>query len=201
MTPTEIEKNKTEFINTFKQNIKREGANELLDYLEKSDFFEAPASTKYHLAEEGGLCQHTLNVHKRLHKLLKDNYGEDYLTKFDIESLTLVSLLHDICKVHFYKKDFKNTKVDGQWVKEPIYVVDERLHYGHGTKSVFMIQQFLKLYLDEALAIRYHMGGLEYGYANFVEPNVGDIYDEYPLALYLHMADLEATYIDDKGTK
>lgn len=198
MTQTEIENNKETFKKIFTEDITREGASNLLEYLLKTDFFTAPASTKFHLAEEGGLCVHTLHVYERLHKLLRDNYGENYLEKFSRETIAIVSLLHDICKIHIYKKDFRNVKVDGQWVREPIYIVEERLHFGHGSKSVFMVQQFMKLFVDEAVAIRYHMGGLEYVTSNFVEPFVAEVYNDNSLALLLHIADMEATYLDER---
>lgn len=198
MTEERIEKNKEEFIKIFTENIKRDGAEDLLKYLVATDFFIAPTSTKYHLAEDGGLCQHSLNVYKRLLKIVKRELGNKFEETYNLETLAIVGLLHDMCKIHLYKKDFKNVKVDGQWVKEPIYVADERLHFGHGSKSVFMIQQFMRMFVEEAVAIRYHMGGLEYPTANFVEPFVPDVYNQYPLALFIHMADLEATYIDER---
>lgn len=197
MTTIEIEKNKETFIEIFNTNIKREGADGILDYLCKTDFFTAPASGKYHLSEDGGLCKHSLNVYYRLIKILKDEYGDTYAEKFDLESITIISLLHDICKINFYKKDTKNVKINGQWTTEPFYKVEEQFHFGHGAKSVFMIQHFIKLFLEEALAIRFHMGGLEYSGSSFVEPNVADVYSENPIAFYLHLADMEATYIDE----
>lgn len=198
----DVEKNKEEFISIFKTNIKRNGFEKVLEWLEKADFFTAPASAYYHLAEEGGLCQHSLNVYHRLLKLVKQEYGENYNEKISDETLAITALLHDVCKVNCYKKDTKNVKnEDGEWVKEPYYKKEEKLHYGHGTKSVFILQQFGTVYLDEALAIRYHMGGLEYVGTNFVEPDVAAVYNDNPLATLLHIADMEATYLDERTRK
>lgn len=167
------------FIDTVRAYVKRDGVETLLTYLDKSDFYTAPASTKYHDSEEGGLCKHSLKVFA---KMTKDGVTE---------SKAIVSLFHDICKVGFYKIEYRNSKENGVWVKVPYYTVDDRLPYGHGEKSVLMIQEFMKLTLDEAMAIRWHMGGFEpkenYGY-------LSKAFTEFPLALELHIADLKATY-------
>lgn len=167
------------FIDTVRAYVKRDGVETLLRYLDKSDFYTAPASTKYHDSEEGGLCKHSLNVFA---KMTKDGVTE---------SKAIVSLFHDLCKVGYYKVDYRNSKENGVWVKVPYYTVDDRLPYGHGEKSVLMIQEFMKLTLEEAMAIRWHMGGFEpkenYGY-------LSKAFAEFPLALELHIADLRATY-------
>lgn len=198
----DIQKNKEEFINLYTTNITRKGSKNLLKYLEETDFFSAPASSVYHLNEEGGLCKHTLNVYYRLHRILENEYGDKYLELIDNEGIAIIALLHDICKANYYKLEMRNVKDEnGKWIQKPYYKVDEQLHYGHGSKSVFIIQQFMQLYLDEAMAIRYHMGGMEYPNANFIEPNVTAVYNDYPMALFVHLADLEASYIDERIDK
>lgn len=193
-----MEKNlaKTEFTDIFKTNINRVGADKMLEYLTNTDFFSAPASAKYHLAEEGGLCQHSLNVYKRLVSLVKLDYGENYVKYFSDETLAVCGLLHDVCKVNYYGIEYRNTKEDGVWVQKPFYKVEEKFPYGHGEKSVFIVSQFIKLTPEEAIAINWHMGGFDErvkggSYA------LSDAYYKYKLALYLHAADMCATYLDE----
>lgn len=194
--------NKKEFLKIVKTHIKRKGIKELLEWLEGTDFFEAPASSVYHLNEKGGLCQHTLNVYARLHKILENEYGPEYDKVFgDMETLAIVALFHDVCKADFYVEELRNVKINGNWEQVPFYKVKEKFHFGHGAKSVYIVQSFMEIFLDEATAIRYHMGGMEYPNANFIEPNITEVYNDYPLTLYLHMADLQASYIDERIVK
>ena len=116
-----------EFIDIFNNNIKREGADKLLEWLKSSDFFTAPASSKFHSAYEGGLCQHSINAYKRFIKNLENEYGKDWQEKISLESATIIGLLHDICKTNFYKVEMRNIKVDGQWVQQPYFTVDDSL--------------------------------------------------------------------------
>ena len=188
---------KEEFIQIYTENIKRSGADKLLEFLEKSDFFTAPSSTRFHGAYEGGLVQHSLNVYHCLKDYLsrprtKELYGMDYSE----ETIALVALLHDICKVNFYTVELKNRKNDetGQWEKVPFYTVDDKLPYGHGEKSVYILSGYFygedRLTREEAFAIRYHMGfsGPEDNYV------IGKALEMYPLALALNVADMEASY-------
>lgn len=163
----------------------REGIENLIDFLDKTDFYTAPASTKFHCAFEGGLLKHSLNVYEALTTLTKGEWNED--------SIIIVGLLHDICKINNYKVDYRNKKDEtGQWVKEPYYMTDDLMPLGHGEKSIMLISEFIKLTKEELYAIRWHMGGYEpkenYGY-------ISKAYEKYPLAVYTHMADLMATYI------
>lgn len=183
-----------EFIDIYKTYIHRAGSEELLDYLEnKSDFFTAPASARYHGAYEGGLCQHSVNVFRCLEDILarprvKDVYGLDY----DMESVAIAALLHDLCKVGSYKKGTRNVKNDttGQWEKVDTFFYEDKLPYGHGEKSVYIISGFMRLTREEAMAIRWHMGfsGPE------DERTVGQALQQYPLAFALATADMEAAY-------
>ena len=188
---------KEEFINIAKDNIKREGIEKLLDYLQKTDFFEAPASTKFHSAYEGGLCEHSINVYNRFVQNLKIEYGVNWQDVMNLESATIIALFHDICKANFYKQELRNVKEDGIWVQKSFYTVEDTLPYGHGEKSVYIINGFLRLTREEAMAINWHMGGFDarvkggfYGLEN--------VFYTYPTALLFHVSDVEATYLDEK---
>lgn len=185
---------KERFIDLYRQYIKREGSEDLLNYLlsSKSDFFEAPCSTRYHLSEPGGLCKHSLNVYDCLKAYMERPRVKDvYQLKASDESIAIVALLHDLCKVNVYKKTMRNMKNDqGQWVQVPSYNFDDDLPYGHGEKSVYIISGFMKLTREEAFAIRYHMGFS----AGEETMNVGKAFQLYPLAFALSTADMEATY-------
>lgn len=184
---------KQEFIEIFQENIKRPGSEKLLEWLCQSDFFIAPASTKYHSAFEGGLVQHSLNVYK----LLKKRCAEYGIT--DGESIAICGLLHDICKANFYAISYRNAKNErGQWEKVPYYTVDDQFPFGHGEKSVFVIERFMRLRENEAIAIRWHMGGFDEA-AKSGGFSISHAYEKYPLAVLLHMADLEATYLSEQG--
>lgn len=193
----DLEELKQQFCEIFYDNIERDGAEELLNFLERSDFFEAPASTKNHSAYKGGLCQHSVNVYHRFVKLLQMEYGEDYTEVISNESVAIIALLHDLCKVNFYAMDTKNVKRDGQWVQEPYYRIEDSLPYGHGEKSVYMISGFMRLTREEAMAINWHMGGFD---PRIREGSVRltDVYYRYPIAFIFHIADNMATYLDEK---
>ena len=184
---------KQEFIEIFKENITRPGSEKLLEWLSQSDFFIAPASTKYHSAFEGGLVQHSLNVYK----LLKKRCAEYGIT--DGESIAICGLLHDICKANFYTVSYRNVKNErGVWEKVPYYTVDDQFPFGHGEKSVFVVERFMRLRENEAIAIRWHMGGFDEA-AKSGGFSISHAYEKYPLAVLLHMADLEATYLSEQG--
>ena len=148
-----IESQKQEFLTICRATIKREGLEELLDWLCKADFFTAPASTHYHGGYAGGLCQHSIDVYQYAKRLLflMDKAPTE-------ESVAIACLFHDLCKVNLYKVDKRNQKINGEWKEVPYYVIDERFHFGgHGSKSVFLIQQFMKLTTEEAAAINCHI--------------------------------------------
>ncbi|NLL56254.1 MAG: hydrolase [Clostridiales bacterium] len=190
---------KAEFLRIYKENITREGSKELLNYIESSDFFTAPASTRFHSAFEGGLCEHSVKAYYRFMQLLENEYEGDFEEKLNIsyESVAIIALLHDICKVGFYKMEFRNVKNEyGEWDKKPYYTIDDSLPYGHGEKSVYMISGFMRLKREEAMAINWHMGGFDtrvlggsYG--------LSDAFYKYPVALLFHIADVQATYLDE----
>lgn len=188
---------KEDFIKIFNSTIKREGADKLLAFLETSDFFTAPASTRYHCAFEGGLVSHSVNVYKRLLFNIENEFGSEWEKYYSHETIAICSLLHDLCKVSYYKKDYRNVKENGQWVKKEVYVKEEDLPYGHGEKSVYILQSFLKLTREEAVAINFHMGGFD-ARVKGGDGSISEAYDKFPLAIMLHVSDIEATYLDEK---
>lgn len=183
-----------EFLSIYNEYITREGSDRLLEYLtsKASDFFTAPASQRYHGCYEGGLVEHSLNVYRCLQAYLaRERVQQDYGMRYEPESVAIAALLHDICKINCYKPGFRNVKDDqGVWQKVPSYDYEDKLPYGHGEKSVYIITGFMKLTREEAFAIRYHMGfsGLE------DKRNIGDAFEQFPLAFALNVADMEATY-------
>ena len=188
---TEWSNRKERFISIYKEKIHREGADKLLEYLEKSDFFTAPASTRYHGAYFGGLLEHSLNVYDCLcDYLARPRVKEQYGLEFPEESVAIVALLHDLCKVDFYVESTRNVKEDGVWKTVPYYTIDDKLPYGHGEKSVYIASGYMRLTREEAFAIRYHMGFSGEENVN----TVGSAFAKFPLAVALFTADLEASY-------
>lgn len=182
------------FIHYYKTYITREGASELLEYLcsEKSDFFTAPASTRFHGAYEGGLCEHSVNVFECLREYVnRPRFREEYGLTFTDETLAIVALLHDLCKINVYKASMRNVKKDGVWTAVPYYEFDDKMPYGHGEKSVYIIGGFMRLSREEAFAIRYHMGFSKEEEAR----NVSQAFEMFPLAMANYVADMEATFL------
>lgn len=207
----QLRTDKEEFIELIK-SIKRDGfdCERLLRQLEHSDFYTAPASTKYHNSFEGGLLSHSLNVYYNLMHLV--TYKYDMLRdKIDENSIKIVALLHDMSKMNYYEKTVTNKKVYSEngskydlagkfdWVAVPSYKVREasdRLVFGsHENTSEYMIRQFIPLTLEESVAIQHHHGTLSWDSA---KDNIGEIYDKYSLALLLHLADYLAASIDEQ---
>lgn len=196
----DVERAKEEFERIFTANIKREGATALLEWLKKTDFFTAPASTRHHSAFEGGLCLHSVNCYNRFLNNIINEYGENFQDIISDESVAIIALLHDVCKTNFYKEDMRNVKVDGVWVQQPYYSIDDTLPYGHGEKSVYMISGFMKLTREEAMAINWHMGGFD---ARVIGGSMAmsQAFYAYPISVLLHIADIQATYLDEKVDK
>ncbi len=178
---------KNEIVSLLK-TVNREGMDKLIEFLDKTDFYTAPASTRFHNNFEGGLAEHSLNVYRELKDLTNGEWPE--------ETIIIVGLLHDICKINNYKVEMRNKKNPdtGVWYQEPFYTTEDLMPLGHGEKSVMLISEFIKLTKEELYSIRWHMGGYEpkenYNY-------VSASYYKYKLAVYTHMADLKATYIDE----
>lgn len=194
---------KDRFVELYQQLITRPGADKLLAWLETTDFFEAPASTRSTCPRPGGLVEHSIHVYHRLHDLFvserqnRENEPFIELSDSEEETIAICGLLHDICKANFYAVEMRNRKNEqGQWEKYPFYVVNDQLPYGHGEKSVYIISGFMKLTREEAMAIRWHMGFSDNDFraGGF---SVGNAFEKFPLALLTHMADLQATYLDE----
>ena len=180
---------KDKFIQTYTKYITRPGADKLLKWLETTDFFTAPASTKFHGDHMGGLCEHSVNVFEELTRLLRA-YPE---IKISGETAAIITLLHDLCKIGCYKIELRNKKVDGVWIQVPTYVFEEDFCYGgHGSKSVYLIQKYMELKPEEAVAVNCHMG---FSDRNPGDYSLGNAYNQYPLAWLLHVADESATII------
>lgn len=173
--------------------VKREGMPQLIEWIKKSDFFTAPASSEHHLAIRGGLAIHSLNVYNAL-KGVSAKYTPD-ITE---ESVIITGLLHDLCKANFYKPDFRNKKIDGKWERVPYFAIEDQDPYGHGEKSVIIIQKFIKLEDHEILAIRYHMGAwAAEGFAQI--KSLGAAIDKCKFLRATMLADQVATYfMEDK---
>ena len=193
-------------------SVDRAGIDKLLGYIRKTDFYAAPASTRFHLACEGGLLQHSLNVYDCLIAKKESPVWKPILAEIPDESLIIMALLHDLCKANFYKEGTKNQKTydpekvaaaepwqrkhdqmgDFIWETVKTYQVDDQLPLGHGEKSVMLIQCYIRLTMQEVMAIRWHMGFSE---AKENYNAVGQAMEKYPVVLALHEADLEATKI------
>lgn len=178
---------------------------DIIKYLEQTDFFKAPASTKYHQGYAGGLCEHSLGVYNYLVKIIKDND----IQNIPEESIIVTALLHDLCKIGMYipyvqghyKKDEngKDVLLNGkkQWVEEDGYAINPNLsfHAGHSAKSIFFINQFLKLTAEEYEAIYWHMGAFDTG--NYSSANdMSRCFEQNKLAFALHMADMYDAYLN-----
>ena len=148
---------KEKFTTICRETIHREGIEGLLAWLENSDFFTAPASTRFHGNYIGGLCEHSLNVYNEILKL-----NELYNCGYSNETLAIVALFHDVCKINFYKQSPRNVKnKEGKWEEKQVWEIEEKIPLGHGEKSCIILQWYLKLDLEELLAIRWHMGGFD----------------------------------------
>ena len=198
---------KERFLEVYTSCVARPGADKFLEWLKKTDFFTAPASTRYHLCEPGGLVAHSVYVYERLRELYQFEKARNLkeqeasaaaqagLTDGEEETIAICGLLHDICKVNFYKPGTRNVKNEdtGKWEKVPCYTIEDQLPYGHGEKSVYIISGFMRLSREEAMAIRFHMGSWQDG----EKQNAGAAFGMYRLSVLTHIADMQATYLDE----
>lgn len=194
---SDYENLKAEFYNIVDANVTRKGISELLKYLEKTDFFEAPASTKYHGAYKGGLLEHSVNVYYSLIDTLQFYFGKDWEQRYSKETATIVSLFHDLCKIGRYTTERRNVKnMDtGCWEEKFVYVYDKEYHnMGHGAKSIMIILDHMYLTEIEKEAIFWHMGAFDLGNYNTAS-SLCDIFNRNTLAYALHRADSDATFI------
>lgn len=211
ITDEKIMENKTRFLELI-SSIEREGMDteKLIHKLEHSDFFTAPASTKYHGSYVGGLCEHSLNVYDNLKHLIESKDGLDECC-YDDNTVKIVALLHDISKMNIYEQYIKNTKTycnpeesktydefgHYKWVSSKEWKLrDNRFTYGnHETTSEFIVRQFIPLTIDESVAILHHMGGMAWDSS---QVNIGEIFGQYNLATLLYLSDMLSSYIDER---
>ena len=187
---------KEEFIKIYREYIKRDGADKLLEYLQSTDFFTAPASSRFHNDFDGGLCDHSINVYYRLKKLID---AEDSLyNKYSNETIAIIGLLHDLCKINFYVKDYRKVNEGGVWLTKPYYKIDEVYPYGHGEKSVYIISKYMKLTDIEALAINWHMGPYDQRVKGQSPQTLEAAMHVDDIVLLTYIADSLATYLDEK---
>lgn len=177
-------------------NSRKREIQNVYDFLQGTDFFTAPASTRFHGNYEGGLVEHSLEVYRNLGSLYQI-YKDRISPTINMDSLIVVALLHDVCKINFYKVGTRNVKDEkGVWQTVPTYTIDDHIPLGHGEKSVIILQQYIQLTADEIYAIRWHMGGFDdagrsYGGGQALSGAMGIC----PLLVLLHMSDLAANYI------
>ena len=166
MTEQQIAANKQRFIDLCNEHIHREGLDKVLAYLEKSDFYTAPSSTRFHLNEDGGLCLHSMNVFEAACKIYNEmakpaivNGTSPFTEEVSMESIAIATLFHDLCKIKLYHKTERWKKDDkNRWVSYPGYEVKDDFPLGHGEKSCLMLSWYMRLKPEEMLAIRWHMG-------------------------------------------
>ncbi len=210
MTAQQIEENKKLFISLCKEHIHRDGLDGILDYLEKTDFYTAPSSTNFHLNEDGGLCQHSVNVFRtacKLYENIAEQPIKDGTSPFEaevsMESIAITTLFHDLCKVKLYHKTERWKKDENnRWVSYPGYELKDEFPLGHGEKSCLMLNWYVHLKPEEMLAIRWHMGMFDMG-----ENGTSQRYSFYaaleksPLVSIVHAADFLASKLLEKTTK
>lgn len=181
-----LQENELKFKQIVSANIHRAGINNLMNWLDTTDFYNAPSSTRYHGAEPGGLCAHCIKVYECLKRKQEDETDE---------SIAIAALFHDLCKVDYYKQSLRNVKDEnGKWIQVPFYEINERsIPMGHGEKSMYLVMKHMSLTDDEALAIRWHMGFsvLEPFYE---KPSFTRSLEASKLVLKLHTADTESSF-------
>lgn len=187
-----------EFIQIVNENIKRNGIEDFMHYLQyESDFFEAPASTKYHGSYHGGLVDHSLNVYYSMLDELRFILGKDWQKRYSLESATIVSLFHDVCKIGRYKTEIRNVKdkESGIWSEKEVFVYDDNyFSMGHAALSLHRIQKYMKLSDTEAQAIYWHMGAYDISQYSDTQ-NLCRAFSRNTLCFALHRADMTATHI------
>ena len=210
LSKEQIQKNKEEFISLIKSINREFDKEKLINWLEnKSDFFTAPASTKYHCGYEGGLCEHSLNVYYALRNLNYSYMPELTATseeveqgihkyKYDEDTLKIVGLLHDISKANYYEIFSRNVKDNnGNWKQVQDYKIKEdRFIYGNDEQNTeFMVSTFIPLTVDEKVALLHKSGGKAF---DSTQENIPTIFNKYKLAALLHCADMLSCYVLEK---
>ena len=192
-----MNKEQVEFFRNTLSGIDRDGMDALMQFIEKSDFYTAPASARFHSAVEGGLLDHSINVYNCLlrKKQSEGTLWHEVLADVPEESIAITALLHDLCKTYYYAVEMRNKKVNGEWIQVPSYRIEDKIPYGHGEKSVMMIEEYIKLKPMERYAIRWHMGP----YSGEQDWNtLSAAMEKYPLVIALFEADMEASHLMEK---
>jgi hypothetical protein len=181
------------------ENIERDGIDNLMEWVEhETDFFTAPASTRYHGSYEGGLVEHSLNVYDRLVWEMENTVGAGWQEIYSPESIAIIALFHDLCKIDRYVITEKWRKDEnGDWEAYEAYEYNkEKAEMGHGAQSVFYLQKFIQLTELEAQAIFWHMGVYDISpYATLAA--CSETFKWNPLAFLTHRADMAATYVTE----
>lgn len=192
---------KDEFLDLVRQNIHRDGIEDLIEYLDSNGFFESPASTKYHGDYKGGLCRHSLNVYYDLIDELRSLFGSNWSDIYSVETATIVALFHDVCKIDKYIEVEKNVKDSetGAWSLKKVFDYNSnQTRLGHASSSVYKIMDYIKLTDIEKQAIHWHMGAFDISPYNS-NWDMGNAFENNTLAFALHIADMTATYIDENS--
>lgn len=189
--PDEILQELKEQFITMLSSVEREGIDKLVAYLEETDFYTAPASTAGHGAIEGGLVRHSLYVCRYAQNFLKA-----FAEEVSADSIIIASLLHDLCKINFYEKRTRNVKIDGRWEEQESFFIEDQLPLGHGEKSMFLAQRYIALTDQEAMAIRWHMGGYDDASRQYASGRAqSKAYNECKLAVALNIADMYVSHL------
>ena len=209
MTEQQIAANKQRFIDLCNEHIHREGLDKVLAYLEKSDFYTAPSSTRFHLNEDGGLCLHSMNVFEAACKIYNEmakpaivNGTSPFTEEVSMESIAIATLFHDLCKIKLYHKTERWKKDDkNRWVSYPGYEVKDDFPLGHGEKSCLMLSWYMRLKPEEMLAIRWHMGMFNMGESGTpLRMSFFSATDKSPLVSIVHAADFLTSNLWEKTT-
>lgn len=209
MTEQQIAANKQRFIDLCNEHIHREGLDKVLAYLEKSDFYTAPSSTRFHLNEDGGLCLHSMNVFEAACKIYNEmakpaivNGTSPFTEEVSMESIAIATLFHDLCKIKLYHKTERWKKDDkNRWVSYPGYEIKDDFPLGHGEKSCLMLSWYMRLKPEEMLAIRWHMGMFDMGESGTpLRMSFFSATDKSPLVSIVHAADFLTSNLWEKTT-
>ena len=183
---------------------RRDGAVAMLKWLEReTDFFTAPASSKNHLAQPGGLVVHSVNVYNRLLEITaRDVFGgmDGALLAEEVrETVAILGLLHDVCKVGVYHQtDIFKAAVEGKLDTMAPYEFRDTFPLGHGEKSLFLIPRHMALTEEEALAIRWHMGAYDDAVKGGSR-SMTEAMNLTPWVWRLQEADMCAAWIDERS--
>ena len=180
-------------------SVQRDGIDKLIKWIQKTDFETAPSSARYHGNYEGGLCNHSVLVYELLKE--KCDYWRIKNPNIfipDDDSIKLIALCHDLCKINFYTKGTRNVKENDVWVKKEVYEISDAFPVGHGSKSVIILQNFVKLKDYEIMSIIHHMGVPN----DYVESqSFHKSLELYPFVILLHTSDFEASILLEEVKK